>query len=357
MPKKKKNVKKKKKKNNQRKNNVSVPYLGNNMKQSLVSVPRAIGGTLKSGRKPLRVDVEHTELFTQLSGSQDFSVFNMAINPGLNSSFPWLSSVANSWDIYEVLAITFTYLPACSSATSGFFMLAFDYDTLDTSPPDMNTMMQMADSCAGPVWNTCSLTLKPADLRARGKLFIRPGGISNSDLKTYDLGRVYWACQGNSTELPLLGQLTVSYVVRLSKPSPAVPIYSYYGDLAVTSGDATHPFGTVIVTPTSHATPININSATTGNIVALRPGTYMLVYSVGGTGISFNTSMFTVTYPASFPNDKVGAYSYSFTAVYGILYVPVRLSDNSALTFNLATAATVTSYSFQAYPVDAAILP
>jgi hypothetical protein len=315
-----------------------------------VFAPRAMGNSIATGARRSGISIQHTELVTQLSGSNDYTVFNFAFNPGLPNACPWLSAMAGAWEFYEVESLSFQYLPACSTGNSGFVMMGFDYDTQDQPPADMVSFMQLADACGGCVWSSCVLPLRKPDLLRRGRLYVRQGDVPNADLKTFDLGRFYYGVQGNSSEVALLGQITVTYNLRLTIPQPAAPLMTYVSG-AVVGGSVTAPFGTTTITPQTRANPVVVRPGVADQIVAFRGGSYFLVILFSGVDMVLGDDFLTISYPTAFPNDGIGTKQWINDSDVSYYMAPVRLTDNSAITAAFDSATSIDNFQFYAFPV------
>jgi hypothetical protein len=156
------------------------------------------------------------ERVLSVPGSTSFGVVgNVPCNPGLASSFPWLSGHAGLYDKYKVHRLVYRYKNLKGTGSDGNILMSFDYDTLDAAP---STAVQMTQSTAwidGSPWRIFELHVKP-DGR---KLFTRAGAVSSSDLKTYDMGRLFIAAEGCADSSDH-GYLEVDYDIELYDKAP-----------------------------------------------------------------------------------------------------------------------------------------
>jgi len=88
------------------------------------------------------VCIRHREYITDITASSAFTLQSYDINPGLVSSFPWLSAVAGNFEeymisgmIYEFKTLSADYTTA-SSAALGFVVMATQYNALSANFPD-----------------------------------------------------------------------------------------------------------------------------------------------------------------------------------------------------------------------------
>lgn len=61
-------------------------------------------------------------------------VAQLAVNPGVTSTFPWLSTIANSFDKFWIDAFEISFEPGSNVLTSGQVYIGFDPNPNDPSP-------------------------------------------------------------------------------------------------------------------------------------------------------------------------------------------------------------------------------
>lgn len=159
-------------------------------------------------------------------GTSAFQVTSFALNPGLQSTFPWLSQVANCFTLYEFQGLIFQYKPlfsedAGTSNTLGKVILATEYDP---SAPDFLTSVQMEnyDYCnsAKPSCGIVHGVETANSQQALNLQYIRTG-TTTRDLIFTDIGKFQLATEG--IPLPaaatsvIVGELWVTYKVKLSR--------------------------------------------------------------------------------------------------------------------------------------------
>jgi hypothetical protein len=172
------------------------------------------------------VRVQHREYIGEVIASSTagaFSVRSYALNPGLFSTFPWLSAFANQFDEWKPNGVV-----VCFKSTSSFYsgttqlgavMIASDYDVLDTAYSSKLEMensewcvsASAAQSIMHPV--ECRITERPSQL-----LYTRSGDVASTDnLRFYDLCNVQVATQG-CVASQVCGELWLSYDITFYKP-------------------------------------------------------------------------------------------------------------------------------------------
>lgn len=158
-------------------------------------------------------------------------IFNnsaLQLNPGIPSTFPWLSEIANSFEQYRWRGLVFTYkstsadLVTGGSGALGSVIMATDYDSLD---PLYTTKMEMENAEFTKSAKPSVSFVHPVET-ARGQtpyklLYTRENPVpANADRRLYDIGTFQIAttgmpASGNGTAI---GELWVSYEIELLKP-------------------------------------------------------------------------------------------------------------------------------------------
>lgn len=246
----------------------------------------------------------HTETLTDVYGTADFTVLSVPCNPGLPSTFSWLSQLAPLWETYSVNNFKIHYVPATSTSTPGSVLIGFDYDTYDSNPASFAAFMMTADACASAPWQNCTLDLKSRDLKRRGQLYVRTGAV-NGDRKTYDLGKIFWATQANgAADQVIIGQLYMTYDITFYTPQPLPPPTQTLVAAGALEPDKTpdRPFGSAPQTYTidNLVWAYNSNFTTSSVFSCLRSGQYFVFYDVVATsftspGINFANDVLSYT--------------------------------------------------------------
>jgi hypothetical protein len=276
------------------------------------------------GAKKHEFRVQHCELISDVFGSTGFALTQFPINPGISSSFPWLSQLADMFEEWKPNAITFCYRPMSGSAVNsasaalGSIIMATDYNALNQ--PFVNK--QAMESYEGaqsvvpfnPVCHTveCNKSLNPM-----GIFYTRSGGApTGSDLRLYDLGNFYVATQGFQTAYDA-GELWISYDITFFKPR-LIPqednadgnTTDHFTTYPYNTGTGNQPGGT---TTPPNATWHNVSPSPTGNTVSCNgvgnmqvsclAGSHWLVSITGVSGANATTAMT----PPSYNNGAVAA--------------------------------------------------
>lgn len=160
-----------------------------------------------------------------------FSLQTWQLNPGLATSFPWLSQVAINFEEYEIIQLIYTYKStvadfASQSGQVGQVVMATQYNPNSDPFADKEEMMlhDGGMSCKTTDSMLHGIECDPAKNSGAAQKYVRAGGLPPSeDLKNYDLGKTSLAIINVPTTYngQQIGELWVSYTVRLRKPKLA----------------------------------------------------------------------------------------------------------------------------------------
>lgn len=175
--------------------------------------------TFSRGDHTLRVQFEEYIGDVVSSSDGSFRITKYAINPGIFSTFPWLSSIAANFDQWEPNGIVFHFSPTAGAYTAsgalGSVIMATDYDPNDPDYEDKREMLASQFSCSGPPTGFMSHPVECAKhLRMMNLLKNRFG--SATPLQEYDLGNFFVASVGCANNI-VLGELKVSYDITFHK--------------------------------------------------------------------------------------------------------------------------------------------
>lgn len=215
--------------------------------------------------------VHHREFLFDLSSSIAFTTRSVAINPGLFSSFPWLSIEAAGYEQYQITGMNFFFRSTSADALNstntalGTVIMSVDYNAASALPLNKITQEQMMWAVSGkpsedmiePV--ECDPKLNPMKV-----LYLRNSAIGNQDLKTYDLGRLDISTVG-SQAVAVIGEVWCSYEVIFFKPqltygAPGIT-YGHHSLATVNIANAT-PLGNQVVRYSNMALTIDTTSIT-----------------------------------------------------------------------------------------------
>lgn len=236
--------------------------------------------------------ISHREYISEMGGSAAaFTTTKYSVNPGLPTSFPWLSSVANQYESYRFVKLAFFFETEVSTATAGSIMLGVDYDASDPAPVSKVQLMDYRGSVRCPTWSECALHCLPEDLHKQKSHFVRSGALSaNQDVKLYDVAN-FWPSAIGQAVTSSVGELYVEYDVELYTPQLNPDAQLVSGKFSGTSNAS--PFatvsGSVPATVVSTGTTTSVSTFTfSGNYQGLASlnliGTGITSITLAGTG-------------------------------------------------------------------------
>lgn len=246
----------------------------------------------------------HREYLGDILGTAAFNNTAYPINPGLSSTFPWLSTVADNYQEYKFHGIIFEFRPLITdfvtSGAPGVVIMATNYN----ADLPVYTSKQIMEN------SEFAVSVKPTNTLIHGVecspeqtdpiiKYVRSGAVaSGQDLKNYDWGNFQFATQSNPIQN--LGELWVSYCVEFYKPvltttaGPVATGISFHSNRS-TVANTTAPLGNIQVTASGSL------AATCGSTVitfaATAVGQYFMidVYWTGSTAATYAAPLVTYT--------------------------------------------------------------
>lgn len=173
------------------------------------------------------VRIKHREYIADISmAGAPFAIAQYSINPGIATTFPYLSAVANNFQEYSFKGLVFefkttsaTALVSGTNTAMGSVMLAAQYRA-DASAFINKTQLlnEMWSVDTVPSQNVVlPIECAPAET-VLTKQYVRSGTVTG-DIKLYDLATLSVATfGGQSGQTNVVGELWVSYDVELAKP-------------------------------------------------------------------------------------------------------------------------------------------
>lgn len=205
----------------------------NSLMRGGMSTAQIVNSSNKGG-----VIVRHCEYVGEVNATNAFTAVQYPLNPGLRTSFPWLSQIAVNFDQYRWRGLIWGFrstssdavLSTNSSTSLGSVNLATDYDASDAPFTNKREMLNtMFANSTKPSCNLvhpieCKTSQSPMRLQ-----YVRGGAApTNTDIKMYDLGNFYVATEGmqNITLAQSVGELWVTYEVEFFKQQVQPVAYS-----------------------------------------------------------------------------------------------------------------------------------
>jgi hypothetical protein len=229
--------------------------------------------------------VRHTERIGTLNGSVAFTSTAYAVNPGLPSTFPYLSAIANRFESYRFESLVFMFKTKTATSAVGDVIQVLDYDASDAAP---ETSIQ-AESYQGAVssapWQDNQCVSSKQNLHKLATRYVRGEAIpANTDVKLYDVAN-YFVCTENQASTALVGYLYVSYDIILMTPQLRASDFGTAGGVVngATAMTAANPFGTA---PVVDASGRGLSMSAASVLTVSIPGTYNMVIQYTGTVIT-----------------------------------------------------------------------
>nr|QKV51304.1 putative capsid protein [Crucivirus sp.] len=196
------------------------------------------------------VHIRHREFLGDIVTSGSANTFNLQsypIQPGLSSSFPWLSNVCGtSFQQYRINGMVFEFRSMSADALNstntalGSVVMATDYDSKDAN---FQSKAQMENTEFGVSCKPSSCMIHAIECAKSqtsvSELYIRNTGVpSGADIRLYDMGNFQIATTGFQGTSVNVGELWVSYDITLFKAiqlQPGAGILQYHRNLAATT--------------------------------------------------------------------------------------------------------------------------
>lgn len=203
-------------------------YVGSgryNITQNSVSL-KGEGPSFKASKNGC-VRVQHREYIGDISGSTSaFAIQSyLPINPGAAVTFPWLSTVAQSFQQYRFHGLVFEYISSSGNAISGTsaaigeVFMATNYNANGTQFTTKSEMLNMEfATVSSPAQSLMHLIECDPKQSTLATLYVRNQSLITPDFRFYDLGDFTIATSGQPGTYAI-GSLFVTYDVELFKPS------------------------------------------------------------------------------------------------------------------------------------------
>lgn len=319
-------------------------------------MPPVLGGDppiIQNSRNNSHI-VHHREYIGDVYASTAFSIQTYPLNPGLISSFPWVSQQADSYEQYKFRGMVFEFksmssdavLSSAASSSLGTVVMSTQYNALEAPFSDKRTMenYEYANSCKP----SCSM-LHPIECKMSqntiSELYVRTGEVSQGDRRLYDLGNFSIAVQGmqNVGANQVIGELWVSYELEFFKPKLLVGGGALLTDHWYGTGanvfTLTDPLG---LTSSTLVKRSGSNLGCTIQQPAVSPygqdsiifpawvtdGTYLITYAMGGTVATVSSPSYTAS---------------GTTVNIDVVSTQARIMSGNTTSWNLAPAVGATS--------------
>lgn len=177
------------------------------------------------------IRITHSEFIKTITGSVDFKNHSYEIAPAINAGndelFPWLSRIAGGFDNFQFEGLVFEFKTSSGYAVSGdnpalgMVMMATQYDVIDPLFVDRKHMSNYKFCTTNsPAENGLHpVECKPSDL-VLPRLYVEKNNVLRApgDERFEKLGNFQLATVGMPSDDNVIGELWVSYKVKLSMP-------------------------------------------------------------------------------------------------------------------------------------------
>lgn len=291
---------------------------------------------------------------TLVSGATSFNIQTFSINPGLDTSFPWGSTVASNFEEYRITGMMFEYRPMSGNALTstntalGTVILATQYNAA-SSPFVSKQQMENYEYAQSVVPSNQVLhyiECEPRQTAISTELYTRSGAVpSGQDIRLYDWGTFNIATQGMQAANIVLGELWVTYCIELLKPKlyqgPVGNEINYSHWFLTGAISTTNYFGSIAPSTSSNFLP-TINTTTIVFPNNVLEGAYLFQYIIYGSSASVNQPTITATTNCSvinlYNNSSVGQIGTVATANVLILNFAILITGPGAvITFSGGT--------------------
>lgn len=271
---------------------------GNSLMTSGGIVPSFGDGTLR---------VRKREYIASLNGTTAFSNAVFPIQPGLVSSFPWLSRIANQFEQYRFNGLVYQFVSTSSVAIAsttdlglGQICMATDYNAADPAFVDISQALGSMFSNSGRPSNNLLHAIECAPQDQQQRLYYVRAGDVTDDIRLYDMGKFQFMTFENPGDFTGMGQLWVSYDITLMKPHQNNQLgFALQTDHWTLSGvDNTHPIGSAANVKDVHSQlGTTINSA--GTLLSfpsfLESGYFLINHHIVGGSVALADYTTTLT--------------------------------------------------------------
>ena len=174
--------------------------------------------------------VTHKEFIKDITATNAFSIEKLVINPGMSATFPWLSTIAQSFQQYQLLGCVVYFKSESADALNstntalGTIVMASDYNALDSPFETKAGMTATTFSSSGrPSSDQIHpIECDPAQSSGPALRYVRSASVTTGDLRLYDWCNSYIASQGVQAT-SVVGSLHIAYSVLLRNPELTVP--------------------------------------------------------------------------------------------------------------------------------------
>jgi len=218
--------------------------------------PSIRNGSLDGGS----IVISHKEYLGDIRSNATALAFNSTtfrINPGDEGTFPWLSQCARNFQQYRLEGLCFHFKSMSGDALNsvntslGAVMMCTQYDAQQAPPTTKSEMENMEFAQSVKPSTNCTHFVECAKNQSTlSELYINENRVNQQgDKRFYDFGNFTIGSVGNQGTATNLGELWVSYQIRLFKPQlwdalgRDVEVFNYVSDGVTDTHNNATPLG------------------------------------------------------------------------------------------------------------------
>lgn len=303
------------------------------------------------------VIISRREFIGDVRGSIQFRNNVFQLNPSNPAMFPWLSSQTRGFEQYQILGMVIEYKPTSGNAIAstnnalGTVIMSTNYDVVD---PPFGSKQEMENYQYTVSTTPVAVAIHPIECKPRlnvlDNLYLKQlSSPSSADPRFYDMGAFQLATVGMQADDITIGELWVSYHVKMLKPKfPDSNVIGFYApaasNLLKSAADFKDNSNTVPSESTYCSVPFTATSTSTSgsiNIKLNKPGNYFWSSWSPANSSSDQISSYVPVIASSTNVSAVGTYP-AFTGVSN-LYTQLVSTFNGLTSGNNGTVWTNTS--------------
>jgi len=258
----------------------SAAQIANKMQTVSVSAPVSIAKRMSVRNRPSfagrsgNVVISHKEFIGNIFSSGttlNYSANSYVINAGNSGTFPWLSTIASSFDKYKFHKLIIHIVSNQPTSIAGRIGVGIDYDSTDVLPADRGEFFTLTHHQETSPWDSLvfNVPIKPEEK------FVNSHTVSDS--KLIDCGQIIVMADQIVATSSNLADVIIEYAVELIQPQQAVFTTQYFSGANVASFSAMTITGPTIVKAA-------FTSSTTVAIYTLPAGYYAITYYARDVG-------------------------------------------------------------------------
>jgi len=185
----------------------------------------------EQGQSQMTPFVNRRERIMMVKASETLRSDTVVLQPGLESTFPWLSGFAAKYQKYMITNVSFEFIPTvgefADAGKQGRVVICYNADCFDANINSLSEAENLQPRAVGVPTQRLVLYVPPENLRRQ--LLVRNGNIpAGATVQDFDFGRLYVVTAGAAaaTADTPIGELYVNYDIILINP--------FVGTLAVT---------------------------------------------------------------------------------------------------------------------------